>query len=400
MIITIIQYALAVVFGLLLGYQLLLSLVAVRAKKLSHFYVIQNRKFAIVLFAHNEEKVIAKSLYSLSGLVYPKNLYDLVVVADNCTDSSAAIARNLGAIVLEQTDETERGKGYVLRWAFDQIMSWDKSYDAIIVFDSDSLVSGNYLEVMNYYLENGSKVIQSCDLLLPEPGVWKSEVMQIGLLLYNYVKPLGRKALRLGTRLSGSGMCFSTEVLRQIPWEQSLTEIVEYSSVLQLRGIKINFAPEAIVWTQRWTQQEKYELQYRGEIRRYSTIQKYASRLLAAAIQKKSFRYLDSYIDLVTPSLINLLLSVLAMCGINGLLWAIGLLPVSYLLLWTGITILGAIYLFMGLYVAEADRGLYKSIFYIPLYVLWKIRCYFKVESDKKGDQQKRTPRESIDILS
>lgn len=396
------QYGLAAGLGILLGYQMLLSFLALRGRKIQNFEASRKRKFAIVLPAHNEEKVIAKSLYSMSGLVYPRNLYDLIVIADNCTDNSAKIARSLGATVLERSNDHDCGKGYALRWAFDQILKWKNNYDAIIVFDSDSLVSGNYLEVMNYYMDHGSKVIQSSDLVLPQPGAWSSESTRIGFLLYNYVKPMGRKVLGLDMGLRGNGMCFSTQVLREIPWQAwSLTEDVEYGLTLQLEGIKIDFAPEAEVTAQMPTRAQNAESQRRRwEIGRYPVIRKYAPRLLAAVFTKRSIRYFDSFIDLITPPLVNTLLFVLLMCGLNVLLWAFGAIAASFIWIWVTIAAFGFLHLFVGLLAAGADRQLFRSLFYIPKYVFWKIKVYLKtLLNHRKGERWIRTTRENGDVI-
>lgn len=397
------QYIIASAIGILLGYQMVLSFLALRGKKIQNFEAARNRKFAIVLPAHNEEKVIAKSLYSMSGLVYPKNMYDLIVIADNCTDSSAKIARNLGAIVLERSNDIDCGKGYALRWAFDQILKWKTNYDAIIVFDSDSLVSGNYLEVMNYYMEHGSKVIQSSDLVLPQPGAWSSEATRIGFLLYNYVKPMGRKVLGLNMGLRGNGMCFATDVLRKIPWQAwSLTEDVEYGLILQLEGVTIDFAPEAQVCAQMPTKAENAESQRRRwEIGRYPVIKKYAPKLLAAAFKKRSIKYLDSFLDLVTPPLVNTLLFVLLLCGLNVVLWLLGWMSANFIWLWATIAVFGLLHLFVGLAAAGADRQLLRSLFYIPVYVFWKIKVYVTALFNRnKKHRWIRTTRESSDIVS
>lgn len=395
--IDIIQYSLVSIFGLLLGYQLLLSLLALKTNKISNYKTEKNRKFAIVLPAHDEAKILSKTLYSLFGLVYHKNLYDVIVVADNCNDKTAQIARDMGAIVLERDEPEKRGKGYALRWGFEKILKGDEEYDAVIVFDSDSLVSGNYLDVMNYYLDNGSKVIQSSDLVLPQPGVWSSETTRIGFLLYNLVKPLGRKTLGFSMGLRGNGMCFKTEVLRDIPWQAlSLTEDVEYGLLLQLEGLKIDFTPEAVVWAQMPNNPENAESQRkRWEIGRYPIIKKYAPQLLKAAFKKRSLSYIDSFINLITPPLVNTLLIVTLISTLNFLAWAIGWLPIMYFWLWVSVAVMGAMHLFIGLYAANADREVYKSLIYIPVYVFWKIKVYLKAIVSNGKQQWIRTTRES-----
>lgn len=393
----VIQYVLIALGGGLLGYQMLLSFLALKGKEISDFGTERQRKFVIVIPAHNEEKVIAKTLYSLFGLVYPKNLYQLVVVADNCTDNTARIARKLGAKVLERTHKYKRGKGFALRWAFDQILDWEENYEGIIVLDSDSLISGNYLEVMNYYLEKGSKVIQSSDLVLPQPGVWSSESIRIGFLLYNYVKPMGRKLLGFDMGLRGNGMCFSPEVLRKHPWQAwSLTEDVEYGLSLLLEGYNIDFAPEATLWAQMPVKAKNAESQRtRWEMGRYPIIKKYVPKLVKSFFKKRSFRFLDTFVDLITPPLVNLLLLVLVMIGLNLVLWLGGFIPVTFTLIWLSIALMGILHLFVGLFAAGADKQMYKSIFYIPVYVFWKMKIYFTTWLKGQERQWIRTTRDA-----
>lgn len=401
-IIDILQYGLATIVGLFFGYQLLLSLFAIKEKKIQNFYTSRNRKFAIVLLAHDEENVIAKTLYSLHGLVYPKNLYDLIVVADNCRDDTARIARNLGAIVLEKSSEKEKKKGHALQWAFDRILEWNKNYEAIVVFDSNSLVSGNYLEVMNYYMGQGSKVIQSSDLVLPQPGVWDNEVARIEFLLYNFVKPMGRKALGFNMVSHGNGMCISTDVLRRNRWQEwQLGEDMEYGLNMILDDIPIDFAPEASIWAQMSAEPKNSDSQRnRWEMGRFTVIREYAPKFLAAAVNQRSFKHLDTFIDLITPQLVNTLIFTLTLCGLNAVMWALGWFPVTFLWLWLGIAGVGALYLFVGLFVAGADKMLYKSLFYIPVYAFERVKHYAKSFFTKNDKQRiRRPPREAPPVI-
>lgn len=97
-------------------------------------------KFAVVIPAHNEEMVLADLLENLKMLKYPKELYDVYVIADNCTDHTADIARAHGAHVFERTNRELVGKGYAMDWVFPKIFALNKGYDAFCVFDSDNLV--------------------------------------------------------------------------------------------------------------------------------------------------------------------------------------------------------------------------------------------------------------------
>lgn len=380
----------------LLGYQFFLGLLALNAKKIEHFETSFNRKFAIVVPAHNEEKIIAKTIYSLSGLIYPKKNYDVFVIADNCTDNTAKLARSLGANVLERFNKKKKGKGYALRWAFDKLLE-EKEYDAVIVVDADSLISGNYLEVMNYYLENNSRVIQSSDLVLPQPENWSIESTRIGFMLYNYVKPLGRKVLNLNMGLRGNGMCFRSDVLKEVPWQAwSLTEDVEYGLILLLNGIRIDFAPEATVLAQMPVEPKNAESQRsRWEIGRFQIIHKYTFKFLFLAIKKRSASFFDVFVDLVTPPFVNMMLLVVVLFFTAMLLWSMGFVSLIHFVMWGILVAVGVAYLFIGLYVGGADKNLYKSLMHLPVYIYWKLKVYGRVL--KKGKESKwiKTERDS-----
>lgn len=395
----ILQYILIATGGGFIVCQLLLSLFAFGSKEVQDFETKTNRRFVLVIPAHNEEEVISKTLYSLFGLIYPVNLYDIVVVADNCTDKTAQISRNLGAAVLERHNENKRGKGYALSWAFDQILEWDKNYEGYIVLDADSLISGNFLEVMNYYLENGSQVIQSSDLVLPQPNAWSSESTRIGFLLYNYVKPMGRKALGFDMGLRGNGMCFSADILRKYPWQAwSLTEDLEYGLYLMLNGVRIDFAPEANIWAQMPGQAKNAENQRtRWEMGRYPLIKKYAPQLLKNFFTKASFKYLDTFLELITPPLVNLLLFIVFMFLMNISLLFFGLNTFTFAAIWLGLIVLGGLHLLLGMIAAGADKQMYKSILYIPVYVFWKLKVYASAFIKGRNRQWIRTTRETAE---
>ena len=113
----------------------------------------------MVIPAHNEEMVLADLLENLKMLKYPKELYDVYVIADNCTDHTADIARAHGAHVFERTNRELVGKGYAMDWVFPKIFALNKGYDAFCVFDSDNLVHLDFLAVMNNRLLKGQKVL-------------------------------------------------------------------------------------------------------------------------------------------------------------------------------------------------------------------------------------------------
>ena len=109
------------------------------------------KKFVIIIPAHNEEKTLHTALDSCGNLEYQKTLFDVVVVADNCTDQTANIARNYGALCLERHDNVKVGKGYALKWVLEHDLI--RKYDAIVILDADCTLTSNALEIISNLLD-------------------------------------------------------------------------------------------------------------------------------------------------------------------------------------------------------------------------------------------------------
>jgi 1,2-diacylglycerol 3-beta-glucosyltransferase len=401
LIVSVVEIALVAVFGLFLLYLALLSALALTARKRSAVRSSKFQRIAVVVPAHNEESSIERTIHSLLAVDYPRESFDVIVVADNCTDRTAEVATNLGGIVYKRHNPKLHGKGYALRWCFDQLVSDKALYQAIVVVDADSVVSRNFLLVMNSYLESGAKVIQSSDLVKPRPGAWSAEVTRVGFTLYNYVRPLGRRVIKCSAGLRGNGMCFATETLRRIPWEAySIAEDLEYGLMLLLKGVNVIFAPEAVVQATMPEKAENAEApRARWEVGRFPIIKKYAGELLWTAIRNRSFRVLDAFIDLVTPPLVNLLAVVTIFFFLNLLLWGFGIAETAlFVWLWAALFGVAAVHVLVGLYAAEADRSLYKALLHIPRYALWKLGVYGKVLQRGSSRRWIRTARESTTL--
>jgi cellulose synthase/poly-beta-1,6-N-acetylglucosamine synthase-like glycosyltransferase len=396
-LVDIIQILLIVLIGPIILYQLFLGLVAFRSKLIKEFDKNNETTFAIIIPAHNEEKMIAKTIYSINGIIYPHTKYDVFVIADNCSDNTAQISRHLGVNVLERTDTSQRGKGYALRWAFDRLISEYDKYDAFVVIDSDSLISGNYLHVMNHYIKNGSRVIQSSDLVLPQKNNWSSEATRIGFILFNYVKPLGRKYLGFDMGLRGNGMCFTKEVLVKIPWQSwALTEDLEYGLILLLNGERIHFAPEATVWAHMPLKSENARSQReRWEEGRKDITKSYSKIFLKDSFKNRSLAFFDVFIDLITPPFVNTMLIISLLLVASFSLSFIFPATVIYTYIWGVFLLIGFVHLLLGLRLVHADRDLYKSVLYIPIYVIWKVKVIVKTLFSDKPKAWVRTSRES-----
>ncbi len=370
-------------------------------KKLRRFDVQSEKdaRFAILVPAHNEELVIDQTLSSLEEINYPRNLFDVYVIADNCTDNTAAVARRTGVNVLERFDNVNIGKGQALRWCLDQLMRSEKAYDAFCIVDADTVVSGNFLTVMGAYLRDGADCIQSSDMVQPQPGRWSPEMTRVAFILHNYVRPLGKMVIGCSSGLNGNGMCFSRKLIATSPWSSySRVEDLEHSLQLALEGIRIQFAPEAVVRAIMPSDPHNAETQRkRWEMGRFPLIRKYTGRLLAEAIKQRSVMIADMFMELVTPAFVNLVLVTVLGLAAN-LLILLGLNPPGMrviLLVWSSALLLEIFHVIAGLKVSDADPGAYLALLNFPRFAVWKLAIYLKTML--KGDDRTwvRTAREN-----
>lgn len=158
----IIQQAIVWIITIYWLYQLVVSICSLVKLKDKPLLVDKNHKFMAILPAHNEEAVIGNLIESLKNQDYPKELLDIYVIADNCTDNTVKIAKEAGAIVLERHEEdpAKRTKGAALQWFLKQKIEENADYDAFFVFDADNIVDVNFTKAMNKKLCQGEEVVQ------------------------------------------------------------------------------------------------------------------------------------------------------------------------------------------------------------------------------------------------
>ena len=206
------------------------------------------RRFAVILPAYNEEKVIRFSIESLRKLAYPADKFDIFLVADHCTDETADLARSTGVTVLEHSGpDRKSGKGRALKWACEQILAMNK-YDAFCYFDADSLAHPGFLEVMNDHLAGGEEAVQGRQLAKNTES-WLAKILAAGHIVSNRFFQQPKYALGLSATLHGKGMCFSSRLAAQYPWDETcLTEDIEMQMRLIRYGERITWAEDAIVY--------------------------------------------------------------------------------------------------------------------------------------------------------
>jgi cellulose synthase/poly-beta-1,6-N-acetylglucosamine synthase-like glycosyltransferase len=260
-------------------------------------------RFAVVTAAHNEEKVIGQLIRNLHELNYPEELFDIYVIADNCSDNTATIAASVGANVIKRFNDEEKGKGYALEYAFNQIFTSGPKYDAVVVFDADNLVSPDFLMIMNARLLKGEKIIQGYLDTKNADDTWITKSIYIGYLLTNRFWQLSKYNMGLTCALGGTGMCISVDLLKKYGWGMtSLTEDLEFQIKALLNNVKVTWAHEARVYDEKplslmqsWQQRQRW---MQGHC---NVAGRYLITLLKEGIRTKYFAMIDGAIYLVQP---------------------------------------------------------------------------------------------------
>lgn len=267
------------------------------------------KSFALIVAAHNEEMVIENIVHSLKMLDYPEELYDIFVIADNCTDNTAKRARYAGALVYERVNKDLRGKGYALEWMFSNIFKMEKQYDAVVVFDADNLVSKGFLKEMNNKLCKGFEVVQGyLDSKNPK-DTWITGSYSIAFWTSNRMFQLSRSNIKLSNQLGGTGFCIKTETLKELGWGATcLTEDLEFTCKLVINGRKVGWAHDAVIYDEKpltlgqsWAQRKRWMQGFADVSSRYFF------KLMKKAITEFDFVAFDCALYTIQPIVIILL---------------------------------------------------------------------------------------------
>ncbi len=205
-------------------------------------------RIAAIIPARNEQAVVPKLIDSLLRQRYPRTLFDVYVVPNNCTDNTRKAALDAGAKVLD-IDVEVSSKGEVLRWTFDKLLSGETKYDAFCIFDADNVVDGGFFQATNNALAAGYGVAQGYrDSKNPDDN-WVAGCTSIFFWFMNRFFNHARFALNMSASLNGTGIMFSADTIRKIGFDTfTLTEDQEFTGICAQNGVKIAWMEEAITY--------------------------------------------------------------------------------------------------------------------------------------------------------
>jgi cellulose synthase/poly-beta-1,6-N-acetylglucosamine synthase-like glycosyltransferase len=331
-------------------------------------------RFDIVVPAHNEALGIAHTIANLRQLDWPTDKYRLLVVADNCTDSTAAIAAAAGAQVLERHDPTLRGKGYALLFAFQRSRA-DAWADAIVIVDADSEVTPNLLEAFAARIEQGAHAMQASYGVLNPRGTWRTRLLTVAIGAVDTVRSRARERWRVSSGLRGNGWCATRKLFDQVSYNAfSLTEDLEYGIALGLAGYRVYYVGEAEAAQDMTASPEAARTQRRRwELGRFRLIRSRTLPLLRAALQRRSVICLDLALDLLLLPLSYVALGVVALlvAALLAAWWHPGFMP--WVWLSVACVLILVAYVMRGWQLSGMGaRGL-LDLLGAPAFVIWKL---------------------------
>jgi len=357
------------------AYLMLLALASVRSpEKIAPSGEGPQTRFIIAIPAHNEASVIRSTVQEIRRAEYPSVLFEVHVVADHCSDATAAEARQGGAIVHVRNEEPRSGKGAALNWLFERILDAGRC-DAVVIFDADTLVERHFLLLMDACLRSGADVIQGQHVIRnPEEG-WFPALVWAMFMIDNRFQNQGRANLGMSAKNMGDSICFREGVLKKVLWGDGLADDYQLRLRLLLEGIKIDYQPRArgygeapLSWREGGAQRVRWLKGTREASRRYTR------RLLLAGLRELDISKVEGALQAMLPSYstLSLISLTILFAHLAGRSLLPGLIPAGLTAAWASLSALLFIYPFFGLALERAPLRAYAAILMGPAFIVWR----------------------------
>jgi cellulose synthase/poly-beta-1,6-N-acetylglucosamine synthase-like glycosyltransferase len=350
-------------------------------------------RFDVLIPAHDEATQIGAVVRDLHNLDWPADRYRILVVADNCTDDTAAQARAAGAWVLERNVPELRGKGHALVMGF-QASAEQRWAHAVVVVDADTAASPNLLEAFAARMDRSDRVMQAHYDVLNTQASWRTRLLAIALASFHTVRSRARERLGLSCGLRGNGWCITHELLRRVPYAaHSLTEDIEYGITLGMAGHRILYVDEARVSAQMVSGEAASRSQrQRWEAGRIDLLRSQLWPLLRATRGSGAWLRLDLAIDLLVPPLSYVALNVLLLGAVAGLALLTALASAVWLWIATACALCLCLYVLRGWQLSGlGGRGL-AALAYAPFFVVWKLLLMLRLPATQAWIRTRREP--------
>ncbi len=285
------QFVLFVFFSAAYAYQFFYLAVELLERRRNDHKALKLHRYAAVISARNEENVIAGLIGSLKKQEYPSKLLDIFVIADNCTDRTAQIARDAGAIVYERENKTLVGKGYALDFLFHRIFEdyGKDKYEGFFVFDADNIVDSRFVLEMNRMFDTGKySALTSYRNSKNYCDNWISAGYALWFLRESKYLNSPRTKLGLNCAVSGTGFLVSADVICEDGgWPYHLlTEDIQFSVCCATKGRKIGYCGKAMIYDEQPTEfKQSWDQRLRWSKGFYQVDVKYTKPLLKGCVK-------------------------------------------------------------------------------------------------------------------
>ena len=260
----------------------------------------KKHKFAVIIPARNEEKVIANLINSLKKQDYQKELYDVFVVVNNCTDRTKEIVLENNVNLIE-CKRNIHSKGEALKVAYRHLN--DSDFDAYLIFDADNIVHPEFITKMNDALCEGYQIAQGFRDSKNPSSTWISSSYSIHYLIHNIFLNKSRRHLDKSSFINGTGFMITKKFLEKRPFKaHTLTEDIELTVRCAIDGEKIAFVEDAITYDEQVENfKESWKQRKRWSIGTVQCFKIYISKLLKKVTKKDNFSCIDVAIFIGSP---------------------------------------------------------------------------------------------------
>ena len=388
----ILRQALVYIVTIFWIYNFAISLCSLIKFKDSPLKVNKKHKFMAILPAHDEEAVIGNLVDSLMKQDYDKELLDIYVIADNCTDNTAKIAKEHGAIVLERFDEEHKTKGYALNWFLQQKIKEGADYDAFFVFDADNIVDKDFTKNMNKKLCQGEEVVQGYRDIKNPTDTWITAGYALFYWTMHRFYHLARYNVGLSPLLNGTGFMVKFDLVKNTGWDTvTLTEDIEFSLKRIIAGKRLGWATDAIVYDEQpltfkasWSQRSRWTIGHMQCMQLYTKDLALAVKKHKTAMNLDGFFYIIGSIPMFVITVI-LLLSNFVIYLANAMTTAELIKNILMYVIPTFLLPIGTAVLTMYLE-KKPIKSMAKWLMYYPLFLgswlLINAKCLFKRDTN------------------
>lgn len=332
---------LSIMFTLCYLYQAVYIFVPMIKKNKPSQHPVVMHRFGVLISARNEESVIGHLVTNIREQNYPSELVTIFVVADNCSDDTAKVARNAGAVVYERFNNQQVGKGYALDFLLTMIgEDYSKdAFDGFFVFDADNMLDENYITEMNRTFSEGHKIITSYRNSKNYGDNWISAGYSLWFLRESQYLNNARMLLGTSCTVSGTGFLVSRDIIEKNGgWKfHLLTEDIEFSVHSIISGEKIAFCKNAVLYDEQPTDfSQSWQQRLRWAKGFLQVFRKYGGKLAKTAVKKRSFSCYDMSMIILPAiflTLVGVILNISAL--IVGLMLHLNVASAAVSLLWT-----------------------------------------------------------------